>query len=89
MKLVHPLIDEPALTVVTTFAEDADVPEYVEGIVGKGNPFYAFESIPPEIEGNIAADFNGAPLCSNKVDENRAAIDAMLDNPPLDKLSQA
>jgi hypothetical protein len=89
MKVVHRLPDEPDLIVVTTFPDGANVAPDLAGPVGVGNPFLAFDSLPPAVEGSPAADFAGAPLVSEDDEENRAAIAAMLAAPPLSKVRPA
>ena len=86
MKIIYPLPDEPDLIVVGTTADNADQAEAVIGAVGVGNPFYVFEALDPAIEGSPDADFEGAPIVSSDVAETQAMIDAMLANPPLDKV---
>ena len=51
---------------------------------GVGKPFYLFANLPGPV---VAADYEGAPIVSEDVAANKQAIDAMLANPPLDKLT--
>lgn len=45
---------------------------YVKTIVGVGNPFWFWPSIPPGIV--VGADFTNAPICSDDPAANNAAI---------------
>jgi hypothetical protein len=56
---------------------------YVKTIVGVGNPFWFFPSIPAGIL--IGADFTNAPICSDDVAANNAAI-ASISVEPADVL---
>jgi hypothetical protein len=89
MKIVYGLDGDSTIPVVGTSVEGEDIAEALPNLVGAGNPYYAFDSLPPEVEGNIAWDPSGAPTCANDVEENRQAIRAMLDNPPTDKVFAA
>lgn len=48
---------------------------YVRSIVGVGNPYWWFPSIPAGQV--VGADFTGAPICSANIAENNAAIAAI------------
>lgn len=52
---------------------------YVASIVGAGNPFWAWASIPSGRV--IAADFTDAPIASADPSENLLAISAITTNP--------
>lgn len=88
MKIVHGLDGDRDLP-VTTANEDwtpetlaAALPE----VVGVGNPFLVF-AMEAELPGDIAWDYDQAPVVSADQAENRAAIDAMLASPPLGLIS--
>lgn len=93
MKIVHWLDGDASqgIVIVDTTADDGnmEVAEVLPMIVGIGNVYYAFASLAENIEANIGWNPNGAAVCSSNVDENRQAIRAMLDNPPLNKVFAA
>jgi hypothetical protein len=57
--------------------------------VGIGNPYYTFlpSSIPFNYGTSINANFTGAPVVDSDPAVNNANIIAMLETPPLDKIS--
>lgn len=67
-----------------TVANGADPGLVAKIVCGVGNAFYAFDSLPGTV---LAADFDGAPVVDNDVTVNNTAIDAMIANPPLDKVT--
>lgn len=60
----------------------------VKTIAGEGFPYYVFDSIPFDYTNGIVVDFTGAPICDESVQTNIDNIEAMLANPPLDKISE-
>lgn len=62
---------------VTTPAGDQGV--YVKGLVGAGNPFWAWSVIPPGRV--IGASFVGAPICSDDTAENNVLINSITEDP--------
>lgn len=62
----------------------ADLGNIVKGCAGVGNPYYAFETLPSAVLGadQIAADFDGAPICNNDPQVNRDTIAALYASPP-------
>lgn len=82
MKIVYGLDGDVTIPVVYTSAEESDPASDLPNVVGVGNPFLAFDSLPPEVEGNIAWDPDGAPACSADPGENAETIDDMLADPP-------
>lgn len=91
MKLVCEILvnGEMATKVLTTVSGlDANA-QFVKTKPGVGRPFYMFNSLPYPDRSLMAADWEGAPLVSDNVAENKAAIEQMLANPPLDKLTFA
>lgn len=76
--VVYGLDGDPELPMLASCANNADMGPLLINIVGSGNPFYAFESIPVEIAmaDELGANFNGAPLCSSDEQTNRLAVAA-------------
>jgi hypothetical protein len=89
MKIVYGLDGDVTIPVVYTSGDGSNPAMDIEAVVGVGNPFYAFESLPEAVEGNIAWDPDGAPLCTADILENQEAIDDMLADPPLSKVREA
>lgn len=77
------LVNGELQTKTLTTASTADIASFVKMRPGVGRPFYYFASLPST---PLAADYEGAPIVSENVAENKAAIDAMLADPPTDKL---
>ena len=75
---------EPFVAVTTP---GANVASAIKTIVGIGNRYYAFASIPFDFSNGINVNFDGAATCSSNTANNSAAIIAMLETPPLDKIS--
>ena len=86
MKIVYGLDGDNSIPVVGTTSDNSDPAEDVRSVVTDGSPFLVFDTLPPAIEANIAWDPNGAPLCTQDLDDLRAKIDAMLADPPLSKV---
>jgi hypothetical protein len=61
------------VTVWTTFS--ADIPAAVKQIVGVGNPYWAWASIPAGKV--IGADFTNAPICSSDLTQIASDIAAI------------
>lgn len=68
---------------VITLANGVDPGLGVKSICGIGNAYYAFNTLSGTV---IGADFTGAPVVSSDTAQNNADIDAMLLDPPLDKI---
>lgn len=81
--VVYGLDGDPEVPMLAVCANSADMGPLLISIVGDGNPFYAFESIPVEIAmaDELGADFNGAPLCSNDHQTNRLRVAAQYASP--------
>lgn len=89
MKTVFADPDEPTLVMVQVYPPNAginNVANTLRTYPGVGQPFYAFATIPRAVETNPAADFADAPVVSNSVAENEAAITAMLNDAELQAL---
>lgn len=87
MKLVcEIMVNGVATAKILTTANNYDQGMLVKTLPGVGKPFYMFATLSGTL---LAADFDGAPIVSANIAENNAAIDAMLANPPLDKLTMA
>jgi hypothetical protein len=87
MLIVCGLDGDPEDPMVAVTTPGTNVGQAVKTIAGVGNPYYAFLSLPFDYSNGIAVDFEGAPLVSNTVGDNNAAIIVMLETPPLDKVS--
>ncbi len=81
--VVYGLDGDPEVPMLAVCANSADMGPLLVSIVGDGNPFYAFESIPVEIAmaDELGADFNGAPLCSSNHQTNRNRVADQFANP--------
>jgi hypothetical protein len=90
MKFVYGLDGDETLPVTATTDDTTSTPvEALKSLVGVNNSFYAFanDGIPAGYEGNMTVDFTDAPKVKGRDADNQAAIDAMLANPPVDKLT--
>jgi hypothetical protein len=87
MKLVcEIMVNGEAQTKVLTTATGIDVGAFVIQKPGIGKPYYVFNTLPGAV---LAADYEGAPIVSSDKAENNRNIQAMLNNPPFDKLTFA
>lgn len=87
MKLVcEVMVNGVATAKVLTTANNMNQGQLVKTLPGVGKPFYMFATLTGTL---LAADFDGAPIVSSDIAENNAAIEAMLADPPLDKLTMA
>jgi hypothetical protein len=84
MKIVYRY--EEYTVVNTSTMTPEDMGSSIKDIVGVGEPFFAFNEIPDEIEGNIAADFTNAPTVKGQASANEAAIESMLADTALQAL---
>jgi hypothetical protein len=88
MKLVCELLinGEMQTKVITTVSGlDANA-SFVKSKPGVGKPFYMFNTLPGTV---VGADYDGAPIVSEDVAANKRAIEQMLADPPLDKITFA
>jgi hypothetical protein len=86
MKLVCPiLINGVDTTKVLTTVTGTEA-TFVKNKPGVGKPFLIFATLTGSV---AAADFEGAPVVSAVTADNQAAIDAMLADPPLSRLTFA
>lgn len=95
------LEDLSEMIIIAPFDGDLETPLYsvtppnsnvasgIRQIVGVGNPYYAFLTVPFSLANGVVANFVGAPICSADVAENAVAIIAMVETPPLDKVGAA
>lgn len=91
MVIICELLDVDGVFAVT-FPAELDPSDFLAEIVGVGFPFYAFSELPllGELAGaGLSWDPTGAPICSDDPEANRAAIEAMLADPPLSKVFAA
>lgn len=87
MKLVcEVLINGVATAKIVTTANNMNQGQLVKTLPGVGKPFYMFANLTGTL---LAVDFTDAPIVSTDVAANNAAIDEMIANPPLDKLTMA
>jgi hypothetical protein len=63
-----------------------DVARQLRAYPGVGKPFFAFTSIPPTVDANIAADFTDAPLITASLADNVTLINQMLADAALQDL---
>lgn len=87
MKIVYPLDGDTTVPVVAVTTPGADVASLVVSMIGEGNPYYCFTTIPFDFSNGINADFTGAPDVDADPAVNGPAIIAMLETPPLSKIS--
>lgn len=85
-KLVGPLDEDKEAPWVYTVPSSEDPGAAAINVFGVGQPFLAFEEIDNTIESNIRWNHVGAPIVSNSATQNNASIEAMLANPPLDRI---
>lgn len=76
--VVYGLDGDPELPCIGSCPNNTDMGPYIVNLVGAGNPFYAFESLPVAILGadTIGANFNSAPLASADYQTNRNTVAA-------------
>lgn len=87
MLIVCGIDGDEADVMVAVTTPGANVGSAVKNIVGVGNRYYTFASIPFDYSNGIVVDFEGAPTVSSNIAINSAAIITMLETPPLDKIS--
>ncbi len=83
--IVYGLDGDPELPMLNVCNNSTDMGPYVVSVVGVGNPYYAFESLPIAIlaADEIGADFNEGMLASADYQTNRNNVAAMYASPPL------
>lgn len=64
--IVYPLDGDTSVPVLCSVAEGTDMGTFVTSLVGAGNPYYAFETLPSSITtaDELGADFTGAPIAA-------------------------
>lgn len=80
---VYCLDGDPEMPCLGNCLNTTDMGPFLVNLVGEGNPYYAFETLPVEIltADAIAVNFNGAPLCSGDWQTNRIAVADQFANP--------
>jgi len=91
MKLVAQMTiyGQEAIKVLTTVNNIDLVASSMRTIVGVGKPFLIYNSLPAADRSLVTADFTDAPIISENIAENKAAIQMQLANPDLTKLTFA
>jgi len=79
MKVVYEKVLAGQLRLVTATTPAGDQGAYVKALVGVGNPFWAWSTIPPGRV--IGCDFNDAPICAETAAEINVQIDSITMNP--------
>jgi hypothetical protein len=89
MLVVAGIDGDPGDPFVAVTTPGGDLGAKVTPIVGVGNPFYVFANsgIPFDYAEGIIVNFSGAPVCDENTSVNNANIMAMLESPPLNKIS--
>ena len=85
MKVVYEKVLAGQLRLVTATTPAGNQGAYVLALVGPGNPFWAWPTIPPGRV--IGCDFNDAPICAATAEEVNIQIDSITVN-PSDVLTQ-
>jgi len=83
--VVYGLDGDPELPCLASVHNSADMGPHIFTLVGLGNPYFAFESLPADIltADEIGANFNTAPLASSDYQTNRVNVLAQYANPPI------
>lgn len=79
MKVVYERLLGGQMRLVTATTPAGDQGAYVKSLVGVGNPFWAWPSIPAGRV--IGADFNDAPICTDNAADNNVLIDSITVDP--------
>jgi hypothetical protein len=82
--IVYGLDGDPDIPCLASAHWSADMGMLVLSIVGAGNPYFSFDTLPIEIltADELGADFSTAPLASSDYQTNRDIIAAMWSDPP-------
>lgn len=82
--IVYGLDGDPELPCINSVHFSADMGPMVSSVVGDGNPYFAFETMPNAIltADEIGVNFNSAPLASSNYQTNRNAVIDMFASPP-------
>lgn len=81
---VYGLDGDPELPCIGNCPSSTDMGPFLVNLVGAGNPFFTFLTLPTEVltADSIGANFNTGTLCSSDFQTNRNAVAAMLLSPP-------
>lgn len=79
MKVVYEKVIGGVMRVMNVTTAAGDQGAHVLSLVGVGNPFWAWPSIPPGRV--IAADFTDAPICAATAAENNVLIGSITVDP--------
>jgi hypothetical protein len=82
--VVYGLDGNSAEPVYGTCLNTTDMGPYIVNLVGVGNPYFAFETLPTEIlaADSLGANFNTGVLCSSDYQTNRNNVAAQYADPP-------
>ncbi len=88
MNIVYGLDGDDTVPVVsvTSYTDTSILAMAVKSMLLPFQHYYVFSSIPFDYSNGLNCDFVGAPV-NGTLGENKAAIEAMLLEPPLDKIS--
>lgn len=83
--IVYGLDGDPEVPCLAVCQNHVDMGPYVLSVVGQGNPYFAFQTLPSPIllADEIGADFNTGALASSDYQTNRIAVEAMYADPPV------
>ena len=81
---VYFLDGDPETPVINSAPNHVDLGTMLIGVVGVGQPYWTFQSLPPEILGAdaIGAKLDGAPICSDDPQTNRNNVAGLFASPP-------
>ena len=81
--VVYGLDGDPELPCIGSCPNNTDMGPYLVNLVGVGNPYFAFESLPSQIltADSIGANFNTGVLCSADYQTNRNNVVAQFASP--------
>ena len=82
--VVYGLDGDSELPCLATCPNSTDMGPYIVSLVGVGNPYFAFETLPTEIlaADSLGANFNTGALCSADYQTNRNNVAAQYASPP-------
>lgn len=82
--LVYGLDGDPELPCLAVAHNTVDMGPFVFSVVGEGNPYFAFDTLPMVIltADELGANFNTAPLASSDYQTNRVNVAAQYASPP-------
>jgi hypothetical protein len=81
---VYGLDGDPELPCYSNCPSTTDMGSFIVNLVGVGNPYFTFTSLPSEVllADPLVANFNTAPLCSSDYQTNRNNVAVMIETPP-------